>query len=77
MSHASTHARSQPRNAAASPSLLTIDECAELARCSRRTIHEWIAKDLFASVRPVARGSSRRLVEREVFLRFLGLGPVA
>jgi excisionase family DNA binding protein len=55
------------------PSPLTVAEAAELARVHRRTVHRWIDEGRFESSRPIARGSSRRLIERSSFMLFLGL----
>lgn len=51
---------------------LTVDEAAQLARVERRTVHRWIAHGFFAAIRPIASGSSRRLIDRTSFLKFLG-----
>lgn len=56
-------------------SFLTIEEAAAIARAARRTVHRWIAEGRFESVRPIARGSGRRLVDRASFLAFIGAGP--
>lgn len=52
---------------------ITMDEAASLARVTRRTVARWWERGLFESVRPIARGSGRRLIDRDSFLRFLGL----
>jgi excisionase family DNA binding protein len=54
------------------PAPLTVAECAALARVDRRTIFRWLGEGRFTSTRPIARGSSRRLVDRASFLAFLG-----
>lgn len=51
---------------------LTMDEAATLARVTRRTVTRWWERGLFESVRPIARGSGRRLIDRESFLKFIG-----
>lgn len=50
---------------------ITIPEAAAHARATRRTIHRWIEDGRFRSTRPIARGSGRRLIDRESFERFL------
>jgi hypothetical protein len=52
---------------------LTIREAAALARVDRRTVHRWIAAGFFASSRPIASGSAKRLVDRASFFAFVGL----
>ena len=60
-----------PAALALPPHPLTIAEAASLARVDRRTIHRWIQASLFETSRPIASGSSHRLVDRASFLAFL------
>jgi len=69
--------KSKPRHAAtlqpAPRPFLTIAEAAGIACCNRRTVHRWLEAGLVESSRPIAAGSSRRLIYRVSFYQFLGL----
>jgi len=59
------------------PAPLTVAECARIAAVCPRTVRRWIDDERFKSWRPVASGSGRRLVDRESFFAFLGIGAEA
>lgn len=63
-------------NAMAERPFLTIREAARLANVCERTVQRWCYQQRFPSRRPIDRGSSRRLIDRAAFQRFLG-GEVA
>lgn len=51
-------------------------QAAGLAHTSIRTIERWIAEGHFAASRPIARGSSRVLIDAASFRRWIGLAMV-
>lgn len=67
--------RRERRHLEAVPSAdtLTKQEAAGLAKCSPRTIERWVADGYFRAARPIARGSSRVIIDAASFRQFLGL----